>query len=216
MPMIHAAIQPTPAVPPSSRRRQVAGALLLLTIFSAGCQHPERVDAAERRLIADSLQALVKQAYDFSNPDASARLLGLYADSGRVISAAAGRVTTTRDALASDIAGFWQRVGQNMRQPRFELGSAYVDLITRDAAVMTFTYRIPHQTPQNTPHTVSGAWTTFWRRQGGRWLIVQEHLSDTPESTAPGPTPSDSLTGTSRDSTARLGVAPSPAPAHRH
>jgi hypothetical protein len=26
----------------------------------------------------------------------------------------------------------------------------------------------------------------LWRRQGGQWRIVQEHLSDTPESTAPG------------------------------
>ena len=105
-----------------------------------------------------------------------------------MISAAAGRVTTTRAALANDIAGFWQRVGQNMRDPQFKLGSAYVDIITHDAAVMTFMYSIPHHTPAGMAHTVSGAWTTFWRRENGRWQIVQEHLSDTPESTAPGPT----------------------------
>lgn len=187
---------------------------LSLALGAGACQSPDQVDAAERRLIADSLQTLVTQAYDFSKPDASARLLGLYADSGRVISAAAGRITTTREELAEEIAGFWQRVGQNMRGPRFELGNAYVDIITRDAAVMTFTYRIPHQTPQDTPHTVSGAWTTFWRRQDGRWMIVQEHLSDTPESTAPGPTPPDSAGGAPRDSASRpSGTAP---PAHRH
>ena len=149
------------------------------------------IDAAERRTIADSLQKLVTGAYDFSRPDAPTRLLGLYGDSGRVISAAAGRITTTRTALASEIAGFWQRVGQNMRDPQFKLGSVYVDIITRDAAVMTFAYSIPHHTPAGMAHTVSGAWTTFWRRENGRWLIVQEHLSDTPESTAPGPTPPD-------------------------
>lgn len=143
--------------------------------------------AAERRAIADSLTALVIDAYDLGRSDAVERLLALYPDSGRVISAASGRVTTTRDTLAGEIRGFWQRVGQNMRSPRFELGNSYVDLITRDAAVVTLTYRIPHLTPRNTPHTVSGAWTMLWRRQDGRWRIVQEHLSDSPESTAPGP-----------------------------
>ena len=167
--------------------------LLSLTLMAAsGCQDATRVSSAERRTIADSLQQLVTQAYDFSRPDVSRRLMSLYADSGRVISASAGRVSTTRDALAASIAGFWERVGQNMRGPRFEFGSSYVDIISRDAAVMTFTYRIPHKTPMGTNHVVSGAWTTFWRRVGGKWVIVQEHLSDTPESTAPGPTPLDS------------------------
>ncbi len=78
---------------------------------------------------------------------------------------------------------FWERVGQNMREPRFVLGSTWVDVITRDAAVMTLTYSIPHRTPAGNMHVVSGAWTMFWRRIDGRWVIVQEHLSDTPEST---------------------------------
>ena len=44
----------------------------------------------------------------------------------------------------------------------------------------------------------------LWRRVNGEWFIVQEHLSDTPESTAPGPTPSDPAadTATRRDSVA--------------
>ena len=152
----------------------------------AACTDPVKVPPDARRAIADSLSALVTGAYDFSKPDAASRLLSLYPDSGRVISAAGGRVTITRDSLAGEIRGFWQRVGQNMQNPTFVLGSTYVDVITRDAAVMTLTYSIPHLTPRNTPHVVSGAWTMLWRRQGGRWMIVQEHLSDTPESTAPG------------------------------
>lgn len=158
---------------------------LLLSPLGA-CRDPEKIPPAERRAIADSLTAMVTAAYDLTRPNASVRLLALYPDSGRVISAVAGRVTTTRDTLAGEIRGFWERVGQNMRNPRFEVVNSYVDLITRDAAVVTLTYRIPHLTPRNTPHTVSGAWTMLWRRQGGRWRIVQEHLSDTPESTAPG------------------------------
>ncbi len=171
----------------SNPRRALLVALTIAgTVGTIGCRDPEKIPADERRAIADSLTALVTNAYDLRRPDAVARLLALYPDSGRVISAVAGRVTTTRDTLAGEIRGFWERVGQNMRDPRFELGNAYVDLITRDAAVVTLTYRIPHRTPRNTPHTVSGAWTMLWRRQGGRWHIVQEHLSDTPESTAPG------------------------------
>ncbi len=174
----------------------IAVATLLLPLFAA-CSDPVRVSSADRRAISDSLSAMVSAAYDFSKQDSlaepTARLLSLYPDTGRVISAAAGRVTTTRQALAAEITGFWQRVGRNMQNPRFVLGSTYVDVITRDAAVMTLVYSIPHTTPQGTPHTVSGAWTMLWRRDGDRWRIVQEHLSDTPESTAPGPTPPDTM-----------------------
>lgn len=170
-----------------SRLARIIGGLSPLLLGLLACQDPLRVSAVERRAIADSLSGLVVRAYDFSQPDAAERLLSLYPDSGRIISAVAGHVTTTRDTLASEIRGFWQRVGQNMRQPTFVLGSTYVDVLTRDAAVMTLTYSIPHRTPRDTPHVVSGAWTMLWRRQGGQWQIVQEHLSDTPESTAPGP-----------------------------
>ncbi len=162
--------------------------MLALSIVS-GCRPADSspITITERRAIAAKLEQLVTEAYDFSKPDVGKRLLALYADSGRVISAAGGRVTTTHDELQAEIFRFWGRVGRNMRQPRFILGSNYVDIVTRDAAVMTFTYSIPHITPQGTAHTVGGAWTTFWRRNGGRWMIVQEHLSDTPESTAAGP-----------------------------
>lgn len=170
------------------RRQPIANiALLLLTsaLFGASaCSNAERVSVAERAAIADSLETLVKSAYDFSKPDVVQRLLALYPDSGRVISASAGHVSSSRTALATEIAGFWQRVGQNMQNPKFIIGSSYVDVITNNAAIMTFTYSIPHTTPMGLPHTVSGAWTTVWRRQNGRWMIVQEHLSDTPESTA--------------------------------
>jgi hypothetical protein len=172
--------------PPLRRLFAVGVAAVVTLSLTTACTDPLRVSPADRRAITDSLSALVTSAYDFAQPDPATRLLGLYPDSGRVISAVAGRVTTTRDSLARDIAGFWQRVGRNMQQPRFVLGSTYVDVITRDAAVVTLVYSIPHLTPEGTPHTVSGAWTMLWRRENGRWHIVQEHLSDTPESTAAG------------------------------
>ncbi|MBL0940431.1 MAG: nuclear transport factor 2 family protein [Gemmatimonadaceae bacterium] len=157
----------------------LAGNLLI------ACTRIEGVPPGERRIIADSLSHLITAAYDFTRADAPTSLLSLYPDSGRVISAAAGSVITTRDSLDGAIRGFWTRVGQNMRKPQFVLGSTYVDVITRDAAVMTITYSIPHTTPAGNQHIVSGAWTMCWRRTNDRWQIVQEHLSDTPESTMP-------------------------------
>ncbi len=73
-----------------------------------------------------------------------------------------------------------------------------------DAAVMTFAYSIPHTTPDGAPHVVTGAWTTFWRRDSGRWRIVQEHLSDAPPAETPVLTP------------AATGAADSAMSAHRH
>lgn len=180
-----ASLRPIPMLPHCGGRLGITIALALLGAFTSACRPDDRIAPDERRAIADTLTALVTEAYDLQRPDAPARLLALYPDSGRVISAVAGRVTTTRDALATEIRGFWERVGQNMRDPQFVLGSTYVDVITRDAAVVTLTYRIPHRTPRDTPHVVGGAWTMLWRRQAGRWHIVQEHLSDAPAGDVP-------------------------------
>ena len=137
-------------------------------------------DAARATALADTLGALVTDAYDFSRPDVVARLMALYAPSDPVISAAAGRVTTSRAALQLQIQRFWERVGQNMRDPRFVLGARQVTVLGPDAAVLTATYAIPHRTPEDRPHTLAGAWTAVFERREGRWVIVQEHLSDVP------------------------------------
>lgn len=171
-----------------------------LSLIASACEGGVRVSPEQRLAIADSLETLVNHAYDFSQPDVAKRLLSLYPESGRVISVAAGRVTTTRAVLATQLTGFWQRVGQNMKNPKFLIGSSYVDVLSPDAAVMTFSYSIPHVTPMGRPHTVAGAWTTLWRREGGRWMIVQEHLSDTPESTMSSAVAADSVTA--RDTSA--------------
>lgn len=191
---------------PSPRARRVATLLVAAPLVAAACRSSGQISEAERRSIADSLQTLVRNAYDFTRPDPAARFLALYPDSGRVISATAGHVSATQRELAEEIHAFWENVGQNMQGPRFELGSAYVDVITRDAVVMTFTYSIPHHTPRGREHVVSGAWTTFWRNQNGKWRIVQEHLSDTPESVTRDTTP----VGSTRDS------AMADTAAHRH
>jgi hypothetical protein len=29
-------------------------------------------------------------------------------------------------------------------------------------------------------HVIGGAWTAVFQKRGGRWVIIQEHLSDVP------------------------------------
>ena len=59
-------------------------------------------------------------------------------------------------------------------------GDVQADVLSTDAAVLTMTYAIPHRTPADRPHTIGGAWTALFVRRAGRWVIVQEHLSDAP------------------------------------
>ena len=136
--------------------------------------------AAEKKAIADSLKRLVVSAYDLSKPDPVKNLMSLYPTEGRVISASGGAITTSRPELEQGIKAFWTYVGQNMKQPQWQWTSMNVDVLAPDAAVMTSTYRVPHMTPTGMNHVIGGAWTAVFQKRGGRWVIVQEHLSDVP------------------------------------
>ena len=123
---------------------------------------------------------MIRSAYDLKAKDVVGRFMSLYPDSGRVVSASGGRVTTTRAALESGIKSFYEYVGRNMQDPTWIWGTPLVDVLSPDAAVVTTTYRIPHRTPAGAPHTIAGAWTAVFARRGGKWVIVQEHLSEIP------------------------------------
>ena len=136
------------------------------------------MSTAEKQAVADTLKKLVVNAYDLSKPDPVKSLMSLYPTDGRVISASGGVVTTTREQLEQGIRAFWTYVGQNMRNPKWEWTSMNVDVLGPDAAVMTSTYRVPHLTPTGMNHVIGGAWTAVFQKRGGRWAIIQEHLSD--------------------------------------
>jgi ketosteroid isomerase-like protein len=159
-------------------------ALLVGIAATAVCACAPRTAAdmsvAEKKAIADSLKKLVVSAYNLSNPDPVKSLMSLYPADGRVISASGGVITTTRPQLEQGITAFWTYVGQHMRNPHWEWTSMNVDVLAPDAAVMTSTYRIPHQTPTGMNHVIGGAWTAVFQKRGGRWVIIQEHLSDAP------------------------------------
>ena len=157
----------------------ILAAFTTLLVMACGTA-PARTSAAERAAIADTIRRTVSEAYDFSRPDVLRRLMSLYPDSGRLVSAAAGRIITSRDSLERELRYFWESTGQNMQSPKLEWGKVYVDVLTPTAAVATWTYSIPHRTPAGAPHTVGGAWTALFVRRGGRWVIIQEHLSELP------------------------------------
>lgn len=154
----------------------IAAALLLL---ACSPREPE-LTAAEKAQIAGQIRTQVVEAYDLTKPDALGRLMSLYPATGPIYSAGAGRFTASRDSLALGIESFWENVGQNMRQPRWEWTAMQIDVLSPTSAVMTTTYRVPHLTPRGEPHVIGGAWTAVFANRGGRWEIVHEHLSDVP------------------------------------
>src|SRR5436853_37742 len=135
---------------------------------------------AQRAAIAGEIDARVRAAYDLSVPNAEQRMLRLYADTGRVVSASVGRAIASRDTVLLGIRQFWENVGVNMRQPKWIWTHTYVDVLSPEAAVFTGTYRVPHVTPRGEAHEIAGAMTLVFDKRGDKWGIVQEHLSDVP------------------------------------
>ena len=176
--------------------------LLLAVLFIACAPRDDApLSPPEREAIADTLRTIVVSAYDLAKPgDAVVRMLSLYPATGNVVSASGGRVSVSRDSLESGIRAFWQYVGQNMRDPQWIWDEWHIDVLGRDAAVVTATYHVPHRTPRGDAHTIAGALTVAFQRRDGRWSVVQEHLSDLPASE-----PADSAA-----------VTPPPGGEHRH
>ncbi len=168
---------------PGQRTRAV---LAIAALLCAGCSDRQPSDSpglpspAQRAAIADTIASLVKSAYDITRPGAEQRAIALYPAAGPVVSASAGRIVTSRDSLIAGIRYFWENVGPNMRNPRWIWDQMLIDVLSPNAATMTATYHVPHLTPQNQQHVIGGAWTAVFAKIGGRWVIVQEHLSDLP------------------------------------
>lgn len=165
-----------------------------IALLACGTDSPRPAGDAERKAIADSLRILVVATYDLTGTNVVDRLMSLYPDTGAVYSTSSGHVSTTRAELQQQVQNFWQFVGSNMRDPKWEWTSMRTDVLAPDAAIMTATYRIPHLNPSGLPHVIGGAWTAAFVNRGGRWVVIQEHLSDVPalanpsaDSRAPGP-----------------------------
>ena len=135
---------------------------------------------SQRAAVREEVSATLRAAYDLSKPGVEERMLSLYPTAGPVVSASSGRVVRSRDTLAMGIKFFWENVGVNMRGPVWIWDSLYVDVLSPTSAVVTAAYHIPHQTPRNQPHVIAGAMTALFGKRDGKWVILQEHLSDVP------------------------------------
>jgi hypothetical protein len=144
------------------------------------CHSEQNLSESQRKSIEETLRNRVLSAYDLSKPDVVGSLMSLYAKKGPVTSASAGNVIRSRDSLERGIRAFWVYVGQNMKDPKWEWTSMYIDVLSPNCAVMTATYRVPHTQPNGQPHVIAGAWTAVFEKMGRDWYVVQEHLSDAP------------------------------------
>jgi ketosteroid isomerase-like protein len=165
-------------------QRPWLGVVALVVAGACTARHAE-LTPAQRAAIAREIDAKVRAAYDLSVPNAEQRMLSLYADTGRVVSASTGRAVASRDTVLLGIRQFWENVGVNLRQPKWVWTQTYVDVLSPDAAVFTGTYRVPHVTPRGEAHEIAGAMTLVFAKRGGKWGIVQEHLSDVPPAQMP-------------------------------
>lgn len=157
----------------------LAAALMTGCAAGGGELSPE-----QRRAIATEIDAKVRDAYDLTKPGSEQRMIALYADTGRIVSASTGRAIASRDTVIEGIKLFWKYVGANMKQPKWTWTNTYVDVLSPNAAVFTGTYRVPHLTPRGEPHEIAGAMTLVFQKRGQKWGVVQEHLSDAPPAMA--------------------------------
>jgi hypothetical protein len=179
-------------------RPRVRFAAFLLLCGAGACASSRPVDSTTRKAVTAEIESTIKAATDLSTPGVPDRMMSLYSRTGHVVSASGGRVITSRDSLAAGINWFWNNVGVNMRNPQWIWGQMDVDVLSPDAAVLTATYTIPHLNPHNHLHIIGGAWTAVFQKQGGRWVIIQEHLSDAPAiggDSMPMPMPTTADTG---------------------
>ena len=166
----------------NSGRMMVA---LLVAALLAGCASGGgELSPEQRRAIASEIDAKVRDAYDLSKPGSEERMIALYADTGRIVSASTGRAIASRDTVIEGIKLFWKYVGANMKQPKWIWTNSYVDVLSPNAAVFTGTYRVPHLTPRGEPHEIAGSMTLVFAKRGPKWGVVQEHLSDAPPAMA--------------------------------
>lgn len=152
-------------------------------IWAAGCgSQTDQVTPEVAARVQREVEQTLREAYDISKPDVVQRMLAIYPTSGRIISANTGRATTTRDSISVAVNEFWEFVGVNMKAPKWEWGDMFVDVLSPTAAVVTATYSIPHRNPNNQVHVLGGAMTVVFQKRGDKWVVIQEHLSDAPQS----------------------------------
>jgi len=143
------------------------------------------LDEMQRTALADSIEQWVAGPYlaVFQNPNADT-ILAFYGGGADVAVAENGMVHPSYDSIVATTRAFWGRPGLTAR---FTLGSARVNVLSRDAAVITamLTGAVRDSAGVETPMSI--AWTAVLQRAGSGWKIAAEHASSPPPAPAAEP-----------------------------
>src|SRR4051812_11638759 len=85
--------------------------VVLVSLGVCGCSTSP--SSAQRQVIAGEIEREVRGAYDLSSPGVEQRLLSLYPDTGRIVSASMGHLLMNRDTIFGGIRYFWRAIGVN-------------------------------------------------------------------------------------------------------
>ena len=143
------------------------------------------LDEMQRTALADSIEQWVAGPYlaVFQNPNADT-ILAFYGGGADVAVAENGMVHPSYDSIVATTRAFWGRPGLTAH---FTLGGAHVNVLSREAAVVTamLTGGVRDSAGVETP--MSAAWTAVLQRAGSGWKIVAEHASWPPAAPAAAP-----------------------------
>jgi len=163
--------------------RTVVTGAAAIALAACGTAKPP-LDEMQRTALADSIEQWVAGPYLAAHQSPNVdTILALYASGADLAVAANGTIYPSYDSIITAARAFWGRPGVTAR---FTLGGARLNVLSRDAAVVTamLTGAVRDSAGVETPMSV--AWTAVLQRAGSGWKIVAEHTSWPPP---PAPAP---------------------------
>jgi len=144
------------------------------------------LDEMQRTALADSIEQWVAGPYVavYQHPNVDS-ILAFYGSGADLAVAENGMVFPSYDSIVATTRAFWGRPGLTAH---FTVGGAHVNVLSREAAVVTamLTGGVRDSAGVETP--MSAAWTAVLQRAGsGGWKIVAEHASWPPAAPAAEP-----------------------------
>lgn len=161
-------------------RTLMAGAAVIALAACSMAKPP--LDEMQRTALADSVEQWVAGPYlaVFQHPNVDS-ILAFYGSGAELAVAENGMVYPSYDSIVATTRAFWGRPGLTAH---FTVGGAHVNVLSREAAVVTamLTGGVRDSAGVETPMSV--AWTAVLQRAGSDWKIVAEHASWPPPASA--------------------------------
>ena len=149
-----------------------------MVLVAAGCTARPPLDDQQRTALADSIEQWVAGPYlaVYQHPNVDS-ILAFYASGAELAVAANGTILPSYDSVVAATRAFWGRPGVTAH---FTLGNAHVNVLDREAAVVTamVTGAVKDSAGVETPMRI--AWTAVLQRAGSGWKIVAQHASVPP------------------------------------